>query len=149
MLWQSITGLHAKMVASLKISFSCIFAQNYHNMLRVIYCDMIEWQSWCIHCAVAQDCGIPFIHEVIMACPSCSAVAKQFRAWSGEVPGMAVVIAFTTSCSVCFSLCSRSTLCKQLQLSKCSHNGKHTILDCISSVTIARSTLRGIKYATP
>ena len=57
-------------------------------------------QSYCSHCMVAEDCGIPFIHEVIMACPSCSAVAKQFRAWSEEVPGMAVVIAFTTSCSV-------------------------------------------------
>lgn len=46
----------------------------------------------------------------MIAWPSLSAVLKQFRACSVEVPGMAVVMAFTTSCSVCLSLCSKSTL---------------------------------------
>ena len=43
-----------------------------------------------------------------MACPSFSAVLKQFSAWSSDVPGMASKIAFTTSRSVCFSLLSNS-----------------------------------------
>ena len=45
----------------------------------------------------------PLIHEVMMACPSFLAVLKQFRACSGDVPGMIVVIACTTIFSVCLS----------------------------------------------